>query len=175
MSKTYRIAITGPESSGKSTLAELLAKHYQTVWVPEFARTYIEKLDRPYEEKDLLLIAKGQLAAEEQLIPMANQILFVDTEMTVLKVWGDVKYGRSDAWIVDQLQKQQYDLIFLMKPDLPWEADPQREHPHFRNELFEMYQKELNKLSSNVIIIGGLKEERIEKAINNIELLLNSK
>ena len=88
MDSIKKIAITGPESTGKSTLARQLAEHYKTVWVPEYARTYINQLNRPYERYDLMEMAKGQISQEEKLLLESNNFLFCDTELSVIKIWG---------------------------------------------------------------------------------------
>ena len=135
----HRIAITGPESTGKSQLAKQLADHYGTVWVPEFARDYIDSLGRPYQERDILTIAQGQLDRERDLGQQANKYLFCDTELLVTKIWSDVAYKRCEPWILENLANQTYDLYLLCQIDTPWEDDPQREHPHLREHLFNIH------------------------------------
>ncbi|MCD4735883.1 MAG: ATP-binding protein, partial [Bacteroidales bacterium] len=89
----YRIAITGPESTGKSRLSAQLAEHFNTVWAPEYAREYLQKIQRPYTQEDLLEIAKGQKRMHEKMMKFARNILFCDTEMLVIKIWSEFKYG----------------------------------------------------------------------------------
>lgn len=168
-----RIAVTGPESSGKSTLSEALARHFETVWVKEYAREYIDGLQRPYREEDLLTIARGQLLAEQKQARQArNNLLFSDTELTVIKIWSEVKYKRCDPRILELLQNTPYNLYLLTAPDLPWQDDPQREHPHFREELFELYQRELQNRKLPFIIIRGEGPERLGRAIEAVKGLL---
>jgi NadR type nicotinamide-nucleotide adenylyltransferase len=163
------IAVTGPESTGKSVLAKQLAEHYQTVWVPEFARSYLENLGRAYTEKDILEIAKGQVRAEETAATSANGFLFCDTELIVTKIWSEVKYRRCDPWIINGVERQSYDLYLLCDIDLPWEYDPLREHPHIRKDLFRLYHKELTVRNFSFAIVRGVGPRRLENAIDAIE------
>ena len=114
MGVVKKIAITGPESTGKSTLARKLADHYKTVWVPEYARTYIDKLKRPYEQHDLAEIAKGQIFYEKDLIQKASEYLFCDTELTVIKIWSEYKYGNIEPFLISEHNKSSYDLYLLL-------------------------------------------------------------
>lgn len=170
-----RIAITGPESTGKSVLTEQLADHYKTVWVPEFARKYIDLLERPYEESDILAIAKGQLKREkdlEELLrhePEIPSFLFCDTEALVTKIWSEVKFNRCDPWILKQVELVEYDLYLLCYIDIPWEFDPQREHPQLREHLFNLYFEELLERKRNFRVISGLGTDRLENAIKFID------
>ncbi len=160
-----KILITGPESTGKSVLARQLAAHYQTAWVPEYARTYLEKLGRPYTEEDLLHIARGQLQLEDFQAQFARTVLPCDTGMLVMKVWSEFKYGRCAPWIIEQLYKRHYSLVLLCGIDTPWEYDPLREHPRQREALFAIYKRELQRLGLPYVELWGGKEERLEKAI----------
>lgn len=169
-----RIALTGPESTGKTTLAEQLAHHYNTAWVPERARTYLTELGKPYKEKDLLLIAQEQMAMEDELAKKAKGLLFCDTELLVMKIWSQVKYGRVDEWILEELEKKRYDHYLLLYPDLPWTPDPQREHPHLREQMFRLYQGELKKRKRPYTIIQGEGEDRLQSAIRAIERVVAS-
>ena len=162
--KIIRIAITGPESTGKSTFARKLAEHYNTVWVPEFARTYINQLGRPYEQYDLTEIAKGQIAHERESISKANKYLFCDTESTVIKIWSEFKYGTVDPYILSEHSKRSYGLYLLMDIDLPWEYDPQREHPEKRKFFFDWFESELKAKKVPYRIISGNHLERIKRA-----------
>lgn len=159
-----KIVLTGPESTGKTTLAQKLAKHYQTVFVPEYARTYIEALDRPYTEEDILKIAEGQLKWEDDFSKRANRILFCDTALVVPKIWSEVAFGNCPEWIDYQLINRTYDLYLLMRPDIEWQPDPQREHPHFRDQLFEMYRNVLENGHTPFVIIEGNYQQRFEVA-----------
>lgn len=164
-----KIAITGPESTGKSTLAQQLATYYNTVFVPEYARTYIAQLQRQYTLEDILHIAKGQVQQEKELINSANQYLFADTELLVTKIWATHAFGQCPEWIEKSYQQQHYDLYLLMNIDLPWQPDPQREHPHQRDFFFEWYQKELSEKKAPFVIISGSEKERLQNAVEAID------
>ena len=164
-----KISITGPESTGKSTLSQALAEHYHTNWVPEFAREYVDKLNRPYNYEDLHIIAKRQLELENELIKYTNKFLFCDTDFLVLKIWSEHKFGKVHPFINDQFNKKTFDLILLMDIDLPWQYDPQREHPNQRKFFLDWYLNELQKAKANFKIVGGSAEDRMINAINIIE------
>jgi len=141
LSKPVKIAITGPESTGKSVISQQLADHYTTVWVPEYARVYLLQIERSYNYDDILQIAKGQMESEKAFEPIANGLMFSDTELLVTKIWCEVKFGKCHRWIEDNIWMQDYDLYLLMDIDLPWEYDPMREHPARREFLFNLYKK----------------------------------
>lgn len=168
-----RIAITGPESTGKSTLAQELAQYFNTLWVPEFAREYIGNLDQPYTLADLENIARGQIALQQQNEAAASELVIADTELLVLKIWSENAFGQCPAWILEELQQQQFDLYLLMNVDLPWKPDPQREHPHLRQYFFDLYKSELERLGFPYQIISGTDEERFRKALQVIEQHFN--
>jgi NadR type nicotinamide-nucleotide adenylyltransferase len=163
-----KIAITGPESTGKSWLAEHLAKEFNTVWVPEYAREYLSGKDRAYDLEDVVEIAKGQLAHENRLISRANQFLFSDTEMLVCKIWTDFVFNQIPDFIEQAFENQHYDLYLLCDIDLPWEPDPLREHPNSRQIIFDKYKMELTRAHLPFVIINGFGENRLKHAINVI-------
>ena len=167
-----RIAITGPESTGKSQLSEELAKYYHTHWVPEFARDYLQNLGRPYEQIDILNIAQGQLLRENEIAKQANGFLFCDTEFIVTKIWSEVKYHSCDPWILEKVKSHRYDLYLLCEPDIPWEPDPLREHPELRQDLFIKYQNALITGEFPFVIINGLGKSRMQHAIHWINARL---
>jgi NadR type nicotinamide-nucleotide adenylyltransferase len=172
MDKILKIAITGPESTGKSRLAMELAAYYKTVYVPEFAREYIDHLDRPYSQEDILKIAKGQIEGEERWIKEAERVLFCDTELVVTKIWSEVKYGNCNSWILEKIEENKYDLFLLCDIDLPWEEDPQREHPHMREKLFTLYHDELTRRGVPFNVISGLGRKRLMNAVGFVEPVL---
>ena len=166
-----RISITGPESTGKSWLAQHLARHYQDAWVPEYAREYLNNLDHPYGFEDILHIAKGQFEREEKQAKTAQKILFCDTDFLVTHIWGMVKYGKSHPWIENKKNTHIYDLYLLCDTDLPWEPDPLREHPDQRKELLELYLKELSERKLPYTLISGQGTARLNAAIEAINFL----
>lgn len=171
MNTVRKIAITGPESTGKSTLAKKLAEHYNTLWVPEYARTYIGQLDRPYEQYDLNEITKGQIFHENELFPKASNYLFCDTELTVLKIWSEYKYGNIDPYISTEYVKNSYDLYLLLDVDLLWEYDPQRENPDKGKFFLNWFEKELKLKDARYHIISGNIKERLANACQVIDNL----
>src|SRR5688500_989467 len=131
-----KIVILGPESTGKSSLCKQLANHYQTEWCPEYAREYLLKHGIDYSYEDLLVIAKGQIALEESYQstassqqPAASDLLFIDTNMYVMKVWCEFVFGKCHKYILDQIVQRKYDLYLLCNIDLPWIKDELREYP----------------------------------------------
>jgi NadR type nicotinamide-nucleotide adenylyltransferase len=162
-----RIAIVGPESTGKTTLAEQLAAELNTLWVPEYARTYLENLERPYVEADLIDIARGQLQAEKQALPRSNDYLICDTNLLVVYIWSLFKYGRVAAELQALMNLESYDLHLLTDIDLPWTYDPQRENPDVedRKRLFDMYEQELLKGGHPYKVISGSEAERLTQAL----------
>jgi NadR type nicotinamide-nucleotide adenylyltransferase len=170
-----KIAVTGPESTGKSMLAEGLARVFHTTWVPEFAREYLETLGRPYEEQDIVEIARGQLAAEDAMAEKAGGVLFCDTELLVTKIWSEVKYKRCDSWILERLQSPGYDLYLLCDIDLPWQYDPLREHPDLRQFLFDLYYNELATRQWPFAVIRGTGPDRLQNALSAIDEFFKEK
>lgn len=165
------IAIVGPESTGKSTLSKSLAEHYQTLWSEEYAREYLTALDRPYEQSDLLKIAAGQLELANKVKQKANGIVFRDTDLLVIKVWSEFRYGDCDPWIVEQYELNKADLYLLTDTNIPYEDDPLRENPSQRGELFEIYEQELIKSKANYQVIKGELSERLDQSIAYINLM----
>ena len=165
-----KIVFTGPESTGKTSITKAVASYFAMEWVREYARTYIETLDRPYQEADLLTIAKAQLEKEQALAATKPLFLCCDTSLLVLKIWSDYKYKRCDPWIIQKLHQQLPTLYFLCGTDVPWEYDPQREHPKQRAELFTLYRKELDVLRIPYIILKGNLEERLQKVVKILSI-----
>lgn len=169
-----RIAIVGPECTGKSELSETLAKHYKTSWVPEYARGYIDNLVRPYSQDDLITIAHGQLRMEDVWGKDANNIIFCDTTLLVIKIWSEFKYGHCDPSIIASLESTHYDLHLLTYIDIPWKEDPQREHPDKRDVLYEIYLREIKAMNVPFVEIRGNREQRKKTAIEAIDRLLKN-
>ncbi len=163
-----KIVIIGPESTGKTTLAQQLATHFQSPMVEEYARAYIDRLDRPYHQQDLLEIARGQLKNEDFFRNSKAPLLFCDTDLLVIKIWSNYKFGRVHPWIQEQIKLRTYQAYLLMNIDLPWEPDPQREHPEKRHEIFNLYRAEIESSGVHFTIISGEKKERQKSAIEFI-------
>ena len=180
-----KIVIIGPESTGKSSLCEGLAAHYQTSWVREYAREYLLAHGMNYRFEDLMTIAKGQLALEDEGVAAVmagvgaarggvDPILFIDTDMYVMKVWSEFVFGRCESWILDQIGKRKYDAYLLCKTDLPWVKDELREYPDLvsREKLFHIYRDILINQSTPWAEIGGQEQQRLEAAIDAVDTLL---
>ncbi len=171
-----KIVLFGPESTGKTTLAKALAAHYNTEWVPEYAREYLQdKWDREQktcEPHDLLPIAVGQMQMENQLAKRANEILFCDTDLLETKVYSEAYYvGNCDPVLEKYALQNTYDLYLLTDIDIPWEKDDLRDKPDAREEMFAFFHDTLKKYNRNFLILNGNKEERLKKAITHIEKL----
>lgn len=172
----YRIAVTGPESTGKSELSRALAEHFGCPFVPEFAREYVEKLDRPYTREDVEIIARKQIEFENEYLQQ-NQFNFVffDTELIITKVWFQYCYGEVPGFVQKQLESGFFDLYLLCEPDLPWIPDPVREHGDDREYFFELYRNEIVQLGKPYKLISGIGEERTDNAIEAVEAFCNMK
>lgn len=157
-----RFVITGPESSGKTTLAELLAKEYQTTFLKEFAREYLENLDRTYELEDLLIMAKEQLKQEKE---SPDELVFLDTDLTVFAIWIKEKYNKEIDWITEHLKTNKDKTYFLCDIDIKWEEDELREHPSStdRKRLFEAYKDLLDEYQLPYHVISGDIPSRLKK------------
>jgi len=181
-----KIVIIGPESTGKSTLCEQLAQHYETTWCPEFAREYLLTNGTNYEYDDLLTIAKGQVALEDEYTAILEQQsltyleaggqipLFIDTDMYVMKVWCEFVFGKCHRFILDEIVKRNYDLYLLCNTDLPWVKDELREYPDLvsRRKLYNMYRDIMINQSAPWVDIKGSHEVRLQKAISAVDKLL---
>ncbi len=181
-----KVVIIGPESTGKSTLCEQLAQHYETTWCPEFAREYLLTNGINYEYDDLLTIAKGQLALEDEYtltlernsLPMLEDgghlPLFIDTDMYVMKVWCEFVFNKCHRYILDQIGEREYDLYLLCNIDLPWVEDELREYPdpHTRKKLYQIYKDIMLNQPVPWVEISGGHEERFQKARDAVNKIL---
>ena len=174
--KMKRIVVIGPESTGKSTLCQQLADHYQTVWCPEYAREYLLENGMHYSYEDLTQIAKGQIALQASMESKAkNELYFVDTDMYVMKVWHEVAFANCPTWILKQLAQATCDLYLLCNTDLPWTKDELREYPDLltRQRLFNMYKDIVINSGCPWIVICGTNEERLQEAIKAVDHISN--
>jgi NadR type nicotinamide-nucleotide adenylyltransferase len=183
-----KVVVIGPESTGKTTLCKQLATHFQTQWCPEFAREYLLEHGMDYRYDDLLTIAKGQLSLEDKYTssiqhpvstiqhpvssiehPTSNNhsLLFIDTDMYVMKIWCEFVFGKCHQLILDQIAARKYDLYLLCNIDLPWIKDELREYPDIekRKQLYNIYKNTMLHQSTPWIDISGDYDERFKKAI----------
>lgn len=178
MESIKKFVVIGPESTGKSTLCEELAVHFKTIWVKEYAREYLETYGTNYTYEDLLLIAKGQINLEEealsQLSTFQSSLIFMDTDMYVMKVWCEYVFNKCHNWILNQIADRKYDGYLLCNTDLPWVKDNLREYPDLetRNKIYHFYKDILINQPVSWIEITGNYEERLTKSINFIKELL---
>lgn len=164
-----RIAITGPESSGKTTLCRSLAEHFKVEPILEYAREYLENTNGVYNHSDLDKIAQGQLNAINNL---REPVAICDSDFSVLEIWSSYKYGTASELIKELVAKDLFDLHILCNPDIPWEEDPLRENPDNRDQLFKLYERSLIKHNKHFITVSGDQNKRLEKSLQNINLLL---
>ena len=169
-----RIALIGPESSGKTALCMQLAAYYKTVWVPEYARTYMEKLNRPYTYEDVVHCTMEQIKAEDTLAENANRFLFCDTELINCKIWFEDVFKKVPGWLEAEITNRKYDLYLLTSPDLEWIHEAVRENPHRREYFFNLYKKELDERNFVYRIISGTGESRLLAAIKHIDSIFGN-
>ncbi len=172
-----KVVLFGPESSGKTTLAQELAKHYQTEWVPEFAREYLQekwnKEQKTCEAHDLIPIAEGQIRLENYWTGKANKLLICDTDLLETKVYSEAYYlGYCDPVLEKYALQNSYDLYLLTSIDIPWEKDDLRDKPNERERMFLYFKETLEKYDRNFVILKGNKENRLTLAIKFIDKLL---
>jgi NadR type nicotinamide-nucleotide adenylyltransferase len=169
-----KVVVIGPESTGKSYLCERLAEQFGTAWVPEYAREYLLQHGTRYSLQDLLVIAKGQLELEEKMVASAkNGIIFIDTNMYVMKVWCEYVFNACHEWILKRIVERQYDLYLLCNTDLPWVRDELREYPDLkaRLELFHIYKDNMANQNTSWVEIKGEREHRLNMATEAVKSL----
>ena len=184
-----KVVVIGPESTGKSSLCEQLANHYNTEWVKEYAREYLLANGTEYSYDNLLEIAEGQFALENAAIQAAkdkiknanesnptssSELILIDTNMYVLKVWCEFVFDKCHPWILNQIVENSYDLYLLCNIDLPWVKDELREYPdlEIREKLYHHYKDLLINQSTPWVNISGNYQQRLEVAIKAIDSVL---
>lgn len=176
-SDIIKVVLFGPESTGKTTLSEQLAIHYNTVWVPEYAREYLQDKwnneGKTCEPSDLLPIAEGQMKLENALSKNATKVLICDTDLLETKVYSEAYYiGHCDTILEKYALENSYDLYLLTYIDIPWEKDDLRDKPNEREKMFLYFKETLEKYNKNFITLKGSKKERFTTATNYIDKLL---
>jgi HTH-type transcriptional repressor of NAD biosynthesis genes len=175
-----KVVLFGPESSGKTTLSRQLARYYNTVWAPEFAREYLQEKwnneRKTCEKEDLLPIAIGQMKLENKLAKRADKILICDTDLLETKVYSEEFYlGFVDEKLNKAANENQYDLYLLTYIDTPWEEDDLRDRPEQRLEMFTAFEKSLKDNNKPYILLKGNKETRLKNAVEAIDKIISKK
>ena len=176
-SNIVKVVLFGPESTGKTTLSEQLARHYNTVWVPEYAREYLQNKwneeRKTCEAQDLLPIAEGQIRLENHLTKKATNLLICDTDLLETKVYSEAYYlGYCEPLLEKYALQNQYNLYFLTYIDIPWEKDDLRDKPNEREQMFEYFRSTLIKYNRPFTLLKGDKKMRLATAIKHINNLL---
>lgn len=167
--RNRRILITGAESTGKSELASSLASYYGGMMVPEYAREYMLRLQRPYTWTDVEQIAMHQSTAYEKNLPEQGWVFF-DTWLIITKVWFDVVYGKVPGWMEEHIRSASFDLVLLCDTDIPWVPDPVRENGGEKREaLMDRYREELNRYGYPYVLVTGSGPQRTRHAIQHIQ------
>lgn len=175
-SDLIKVVLFGPESTGKTTLSQQLARHYSTVWVPEYAREYLQNKwnneRKTCEPHDLLPIAEGQIRLENELTKKATDLLICDTDLLETKVYSEAYYiGYCDPILEKYALENTYDLYFLTYIDTPWEEDDLRDKPNEREQMFTYFHDTLKKYNRNFVILKGDKKTRLRTAVEHIDKL----
>jgi NadR type nicotinamide-nucleotide adenylyltransferase len=175
-----KVVLFGPESTGKTTLSELLARHYNSVWVPEFARRYLQDKwnneRKTCEHKDLIPIAIGQMHLENDLVEKADRVMICDTDLLETKVYSEEYYGGIvDPELEKAARENSYELYLLTYIDTPWEADDLRDRPEQRNEMFNAFENALKEHNRPYILLKGNVKNRLEQAIIAVDEILRKK
>lgn len=166
LSSPLKIAIVGPESTGKSAMARFLSEQLNTIAVPEYARFYCEDLNNNYTLDDEINMFYGQVALEKALLSFCvDDLMVLDTTILTIKIWSDHLFGHTPEKVLNAIKQRRYDLYLLMDIDLPWEDDPLRDFPDKRDYFMEIWTKELNDLGAEYRIISGIGEQRFENGL----------
>lgn len=166
-----KIAITGPESTGKSELSQALASHFQGKVLHEYAREYLETRGPSYLQETVEQIAREQMRQQNELLFQNDRHVFFDTDLLVCRIWLEHVFGACPTWIMEASVQDVFDHTLLMNIDLPWQDDPLREHPHEREILFNKYQDALDASGRSYTVISGQGNDRINSAIQIISSL----
>ncbi len=174
-----KIVLIGPESTGKSTLCEKLAAHFNTLWVPEHARAYLNENGTDYTLDDLTIIARKQIEQEDELARQLKNkhsgaqtpLLFIDTDLYVMKVWSEFVFGSCHSEILNGIVHRQYELYLLCEPDIPWVKDELREYPDLitRDRLYHHYKDAMIHQHVPWVNISGDYANRLKVAIEAVE------
>ena len=172
------VTVTGSECTGKTTLAADLARHVGTIWVPEYARVYLDEkaaaIGHPLDETDVEPIARGQIAAEDRAAAAASRLLVRDTDLVSTSVYARHYYGHCPDWIEEAARERRANLYLLCDVDVPWIADPQRDRPHLRDHMHELFVRALEALGAPYLLIRGSWDERLATAVAAVDRVMMS-
>ena len=161
--------VSGPESTGKTLISSFLASQLVCPWIPEYARDYIGKLDRPYNYSDLVHIAENQIFGKNEIEKEGATLLILDTWLIITKVWFLEVFKKYPEWLDSEISKHKIDLYLVCKPDIPWVPDPLRENGgEKRDYLMGRYLEEIKKTGCSFMLIGGKGEERYRNALDSV-------
>lgn len=165
--KIKKVAVVGPESTGKSTMAAYLAQQLGTICIPEYARYYCENLHNQYTLQDEVNMFYGQVALEKAALPLAqNNIAICDTTILTIKIWSDHLFNSTPDEVIEAITRSKYDLYLLMDIDLPWQDDPLRDFPTLREHFLAVWKKELEVIGAEYVLISGLGHDRLQNGWN---------
>ncbi len=173
MDKPVKIVVTGPESSGKSKLCEQLAAHFNAIWIPEFARIYLEGHGPKYDFQLLLKMEKMHLRHQQEFLKDQPKIVFLDTDLINYLVWEKLVFNKQHKWLREAAEKESGHRYLITYPDLPWEADPLREHPKEGMLIFDHHLREVANRSRPYRVVKGRGDKRLQNAIIITEELIN--
>jgi NadR type nicotinamide-nucleotide adenylyltransferase len=171
-----KVAILGPESTGKTELASQLAEYFKALWIPEFAREYVESLTSHYTYEDVCNIASKQIEQEKYFNQKPkDELFFFDTDLIITKVWFQYLYHQVPQFVTEWLVGNSFDFYLLCAPDLPWEFDPVREHGDDRDYFFEWYKREIELTGKPYVVVDGVGSQRTQNAIDALKNIIPAK
>jgi nicotinamide riboside kinase len=163
-----RVCITGTESTGKTVLAEQLAKQFDCPLLEDVSRKYITDLTAPYTQEDVLTIARKIIEAETIMRSETNSFFISDNDLINIKIWLMYYDWSVPDWLEEAILRTSEDIFLLCDIDLQWQADEQRQNPNDRAELFSQFKQALEQLEVNYSVVNGQGGERLERAIQII-------
>lgn len=170
-----RIVLTGSESTGKTTLAADLSRHYEALWLPEYVRGYLEWKGQPLDASDVEPIARGQIAAQDQALEEAGRLLLLDTDLLSTVVYAEHYYGSCPEWIRAAAVVRRADVYLLCDIDVPWTNDPQRDRPQARCAMQALFREALETRGFPFVEICGGWRERFLAARAIVEQLVQDR